>query len=48
MRTVSITCFVLMSSVVAGANAEVLDELTDLDLTGVVKAINFAPGRRRR
>ena len=41
MRTVSITCFVFMSSVVAGANAEVLDEPTDLDLTGVVKAINF-------
>jgi len=51
MRTVSITCLVLMSSVVAGANAEVLDEPTDLDLTGepsrVPSSRYLAPGSSR-
>jgi len=34
-------CFVVLWSAGAAAGAEVLDQPTDLDLTGVVKAINF-------
>ena len=41
MKKISITCFMLLSSIAGGADAEVLDEPTDLDLAGVIKAINF-------
>ncbi len=40
MKNVLRSCCALLMCV-AGANAEVLDEPTDLDLSGVVKAINF-------
>ncbi len=41
MRRELITCLVLLSSATARANTVVLDEPADLDLSGIVTAINF-------